>query len=327
MVTQKQFKEHFRNLLNGKAVYVWGANGQIITKELVDELYNSYGSKTYNRAYYDNKLKEGAGRIGADCSGAFYPLSKGDKTARGYYETCTTKGNIKDMPKNIACMVFNANLTHVAAYMGDGTTIEMKSSAENVHKESFNEARWTYYGIPTWLDTATEVDVESKAKDVVVGAAVAKTTMKVRSAPNASDSSKVLGYIKEGEEVEVLEVLSSGWYKIAWKKATCGFAYTSNAGGGYFTYTAKDVANVTDEVVEEGPAVNIQLNELKLGSTGKQVATLQCILVGRGYEIGNDPIDGKFEGKTDAGVRMYQKEHGLTVDGVVGNETWNSLLK
>lgn len=156
MVTQKQFKEHFRNLLNGKAVYVWGANGEIISQELVGKLFSWYGSSTYNRAYYEAKLEEGAGRIGADCSGAFFPLSKGDKTVRGYYETCPIKGNIKDMPKDIACMVFNANLTHVAAYMGDGTTIEMKSSAENVHEESFNETRWTYYGIPSWLDTAVE---------------------------------------------------------------------------------------------------------------------------------------------------------------------------
>lgn len=327
MVTQKQFKEHFRNLLNGKAVYVWGANGQIITKELVDKLYNSYGSKTYNRTYYDNKLKEGTGRIGADCSGAFYPLSKGDKTARGYYEACPTKGSIKDIPKNTACMVFNANLTHVAAYMGDGITIEMKSSAENVHEESFNEARWTYYGIPSWLDAAAEktAEFEGEVKDAI-GTAVAVTTMKVRSMPNTSEASNTLGYVKEGEKVDVLEILSNGWYKIAWDKAGCGYAYTSNAGGGYYTYTSK-VTNMPDETTEAGSVVNIQLNELKLGSTGKQVATLQCLLVAKGYDIGADPIDGKFEGKTDAGVRQYQKDCRLTVDGVVGSETWNSLLK
>ncbi|MBP3676795.1 MAG: hypothetical protein J6I97_00465 [Agathobacter sp.] len=152
MVTQKEFKEYFENLYNKKAVYVWGANGQIITKELIDKLYETYGSSRYNRAYYDNKLKEGLGRIGADCSGAFYPLSKGDKTAKGYYNACTVKGSIKDMPKGVACMVFNKNWTHVAAYMGDGTTIEMRSSTKNVQKEAFDESRWTYYGVPDWLE-------------------------------------------------------------------------------------------------------------------------------------------------------------------------------
>lgn len=156
MVTQQQFKEHFRHLRDSNAIYLWGANGQIISKELVDKLFKMYGSNTYNRAYYDAKLEEGKGKIGADCSGAIYPLSGADNTASGYYHACPTKGAIKDMPKNVACLVFNKNLTHVAAYMGDGTSIEMKSSADNVHEEVFNAARWTYYGIPSWLGTATE---------------------------------------------------------------------------------------------------------------------------------------------------------------------------
>lgn len=156
MVTQQQFKEHFRHLRDSNAIYLWGANGQIISKELVDKLFKMYGSNTYNRGYYDAKLKEGEGKIGADCSGAIYPLSGGDNTASGYYYACPTKGPIKEIPKNVACLVFNKNLTHVAAYMGDGTTIEMKSSAENVHEESFNASRWTYYGIPSWLDTTVE---------------------------------------------------------------------------------------------------------------------------------------------------------------------------
>lgn len=156
MVTQQQFKEHFRHLRDSNAIYLWGANGQIISKELVDKLFKAYGSNTYNRAYYDAKLEEGEGKIGADCSGAIYPLSGGDNTASGYYNACPTKGSIKELPKNVACLVFNKNLTHVVAYMGDGTTIEMKSSADNVHEESFNESRWAYYGIPSWLDTAIE---------------------------------------------------------------------------------------------------------------------------------------------------------------------------
>ena len=174
MVTQQQFKEHFRYLRDSKAIYLWGANGQIISKELVDKLFEMYGSNTYNRAYYDAKLKEGEGKIGADCSGAFFPLSQGDKTAKGYYNACTIKGNIKDMPKDVACMVFNKDFTHVGAYMGDGTTIEMRSSTKNVQEEKINESRWTYYGIPDWLepypDRATSVvePVEVPGGDPVI---------------------------------------------------------------------------------------------------------------------------------------------------------------
>lgn len=154
MVTQQQFKDHYNALYNGGAIYLWGANGEVITKQLCDSLYASFGSKTYTRAYYDAKLAEGAGKIGADCSGSIYPLSKADNTARGYYNLCGTRGAIGQLPKGTACLVFNATFTHVGAYMGDGTTIEMRSSKMNVYKESLNSSRWAYYGIPTWLETS-----------------------------------------------------------------------------------------------------------------------------------------------------------------------------
>lgn len=69
----------------------------------------------------------------------------------------------------------------------------------------------------------------------VIGTAVANTTMTVRNA--AKILGKAVGYIKKGEKVEVLEILSNGWYKIVYKKAACGYAYTSNANKKYYTYT------------------------------------------------------------------------------------------
>lgn len=36
--------------------------------------------------------------------------------------------------------------------------------------------------------------------------------------------------------------------------------------------------------------------------------------------------DGIFGAETEAAVRQFQREHGLTVDGVAGIETWNALL-
>lgn len=93
---------------------------------------------------------------------------------------------------------------------------------------------------------------------------------------------------------------------------------------------AKD--SVTEKAVTEKPSagcgeVSITLNELQKGSKGKQVKALQCILVGYGYDLGEKPLDGDFGGKTDAGVRLFQKNNGLTVDGIVGVKTWTKLLK
>lgn len=171
-VSVQEFVDHYKNLYKNGAIYLWGANCQKITKALTDSLYRSFKSATYSKTYYDNKFKEGAGKIGADCSGSAYPLSKADNTARGYYKLCTKKGAIANIPKNVPCLVFNKALTHVGAYMGDGTTIEMRSSKYNVWKETLKKSRWAYYGYPNFVDystTATSAPVSDVQKgDVLI---------------------------------------------------------------------------------------------------------------------------------------------------------------
>lgn len=154
MVSQEQFRNHYENLHKTGAIYLWGANGETITKDLTDRLYRSFGSSRYNKKYYDDKYKEGAGKIGADCSGSIYPLSRADNTAKGYYNACPSarRGNISNMPSGQCCLVFNASFTHVGAYLGNGITIEMANSKDNCVRQSFRKSRWAYYGIPSWLE-------------------------------------------------------------------------------------------------------------------------------------------------------------------------------
>ena len=81
-------------------------------------------------------------------------------------------------------------------------------------------------------------------------------------------------------------------------------------------------------VLEDGTyTVTIVLLELKKGSEGISVQALQRILSTYGYNLGSkNPFDGKFGEKTDAAVREFQADHGLTVDGIVGAKTWAKLL-
>lgn len=67
-----------------------------------------------------------------------------------------------------------------------------------------------------------------------IGTATAKSNMNVRSGSSTVHSS--VGGVNKGQSVEVLEKLSNGWYKIVWPGASCGYAYTSNAGDAYYTY-------------------------------------------------------------------------------------------
>lgn len=63
--------------------------------------------------------------------------------------------------------------------------------------------------------------------------------------------------------------------------------------------------------------------KLTNGSSGDKVKVLQNVLVSRGYSV---VVDGKFGDQTERAVRAFQSDRGITVDGVVGQETWPALL-
>ena len=62
---------------------------------------------------------------------------------------------------------------------------------------------------------------------------------------------------------------------------------------------------------------------LCFGSTGKDVEYLQRRLNGIGF--GSLVVDGIFGVATEEAVKKFQKYYGLTVDGIVGSQTWAKL--
>lgn len=64
--------------------------------------------------------------------------------------------------------------------------------------------------------------------------------------------------------------------------------------------------------------VMIELKVLEKGSTGYQVKTIQKLL--------GLVVDGNFGTRTQTAVKAFQKNNGLTADGIVGKATWNKLL-
>lgn len=85
--------------------------------------------------------------------------------------------------------------------------------------------------------------------------------------------------------------------------------------------------NVNGSVTNGGNTVNIELNILRKGDKGAQVKTLQTLLKAKGYNIGKSGIDGDFGNDTFNGVKKFQQDKRLVVDGIVGKDTWNKLLK
>ncbi|MEW6435030.1 MAG: peptidoglycan-binding protein [Myxococcota bacterium] len=62
---------------------------------------------------------------------------------------------------------------------------------------------------------------------------------------------------------------------------------------------------------------------LRFGARGPAVVDLQQRLKAAGFDPG--PIDGAFGPRTLAAVRSFQASRGLTVDGIVGPQTWGRL--
>ena len=62
---------------------------------------------------------------------------------------------------------------------------------------------------------------------------------------------------------------------------------------------------------------------LKLCDTGYDVLLVQQALAAQGFDV---PTSGNVDPATDAAVRAYQEQFGLTVDGLVDRETWTHLV-
>jgi hypothetical protein len=95
-----------------------------------------------------------------------------------------------------------------------------------------------------------------------------------------------------------------------------------------------DPAPYLDSDYPETPAVKmitLEVQVLKRGMKGGSVWSLQSLLLGFGYELGDtgakkDGVDGSFGSKTEEALKKYQYENDLEPDGSCGLKTWSSLL-
>lgn len=69
---------------------------------------------------------------------------------------------------------------------------------------------------------------------------------------------------------------------------------------------------------------DIKVPLLQNGSTGEEVKTVQILLKAKGH----DPkgADGKWGANTTAAMKAWQKDEGLTADGICGPASWTRIL-
>ena len=66
--------------------------------------------------------------------------------------------------------------------------------------------------------------------------------------------------------------------------------------------------------------------DIKKGAEGNITKLAQERLISLGYDLGKYGADGDFGTDTYNAVVKFQKDNGLTPDGIVGQNTWRKLL-
>lgn len=85
---------------------------------------------------------------------------------------------------------------------------------------------------------------------------------------------------------------------------------------------------VTHWAIPKGLNGNVPTTDkptLRRGSSGEYVTLLQTKLIQRGYDLTPYGADGKYGAKTETAVKAFQKDAGLSADGICGRNTWSAL--
>ena len=85
---------------------------------------------------------------------------------------------------------------------------------------------------------------------------------------------------------------------------------------------------VTHWAIPKGMNGNVPTTDkptLRRGSSGEYVTLLQTKLIQRGYDLTPYGADGKYGAKTETAVKAFQKDAGLSADGICGRNTWSAL--
>ena len=101
---------------------------------------------------------------------------------------------------------------------------------------------------------------------------------------------------------------------------------TTTISGGKWKYWG-ELKDVDYGEKSSGDAVVIEPTRptIKKGNKGTWVKELQTQLSKKGYDLGKWGIDGDFGSATEAAVKKFQADYGLTSDGIVGPKTWGIL--
>lgn len=88
----------------------------------------------------------------------------------------------------------------------------------------------------------------------------------------------------------------------------------------YIAYGTREVVSV------ENTVYTVRLPLISIGDKGADVLIAQRMLIGFGFSCGNSGADGDFGTNTYKAVRKFQTAKNLSVDGIIGRQTWHKMF-
>ena len=116
-----------------------------------------------------------------------------------------------------------------------------------------------------------------------------------------------------------------GGSKVIEAQGTDAGVCTSNIGASKWTHWG-ELKNVNYGEETTSPVDAGWRPTIRKGDKGEYVKEAQTKLYNLGYDLGRWGIDGDFGSATLAAVKEFQRDNGLTQDGVIGPMTWDKLL-
>lgn len=286
---------------------------------------------------YDSKTRDVAKRIADEIAKEFgYNKRSDNTTPSGYAGVKYSKGlyvlrNTKSKAILIECCfvddkddakVWNAERCARAIYKGiTGKTASSGSSGEsNPSGGSKPTTSTKCYKVK--INTTSGVNVRSgagKKYGIITAIPNGKTV-------TISKTSGSWGYTSFNGK--------KGWICLDYtKKVTSGSSSSSSSKFNKSAWVRElqeecNAQGFSNQTVDgkEGPNTLAGCPLVKEGASGGITKLIQEYLIAHGYSCGSAGADGKFGSGTAAAVRAYQKDHGLTVDGDVGQKTWKKML-
>lgn len=127
---------------------------------------------------------------------------------------------------------------------------------------------------------------------------------------------------------QVSALRATGKFEVITDKSVCSSSSKLRRGDILVTktkgHTVVVLTNGSDSGTKKGSAYMFEVSQIKKGSKGNDVLLAQKILKADKYYSGS--LDKDFGSTMDSAVRDYQKARKLTVDGVIGSNTWKALI-